>query len=403
MSSGASNSHRSAAARLAEVDELVLDIEKLVAGGEGFGRYQGIPIFVPRSAPGDRLRVRLAERRTDYGRAEIVELIEPGPGRRTPPCPHFGGCGGCDLQHLEDEVQTNLKARAVRETLERLSGLPTTQPVEVVAGSPWGYRLRTQLHVEYGQEQAVVGYHARGTHTVVPVDSCAVLVPELEAALQRLPEVLSEPGPSRLDLAVGGDGSLSTAPMVEGLPHGELSLKVGEIDYRYDARCFFQVNRELLPKLIERTAGEATGELAFDLFAGVGLFSLPLAQRYERVVAVEGDRVASRYARKNARLNHRDNIEVVNRAVESWIHQLPAGAPRVVVDPPRTGLSQPVRDRLLGQRPARLTYVSCHPAALARDLRAMMAAYRIESMTVIDLFPQTAHMEVVVQLVKEGG
>ena len=102
-----SKTHPPAAIRLAESDELVLDIEKLVAGGEGFGRYEGIPIFVPRSAPGDRLRVRVTERRTAYGRAEIVEIVEPGQGRRTPPCPHFGACGGCDLQHLEDGIQAD--------------------------------------------------------------------------------------------------------------------------------------------------------------------------------------------------------------------------------------------------------------------------------------------------------
>jgi 23S rRNA (uracil1939-C5)-methyltransferase len=396
-----SKPHPPAAIRLAESDELVLDIEKLVAGGEGFGRYEGIPIFVPRSAPGDRLRVRVSERRTDYGRAEIVEILEPGPGRRIPPCPHFGACGGCDLQHLEDGIQADLKAKAVGETLERLAGLRTALPVEVIAGSPWGYRLRTQLHVERDADQAVVGYHTRRSHTVVPVDSCPVLVPELEAILPRLPEVLSAPGPHRLDLAVGGDGSLSCAPIVAGLPHGELSLQIGDVDYRYDARCFFQVNGELLPTLIERTVGDATGELAFDLYAGVGLFSLPLAGRYKRVVAVEGDRIAARYARKNARHNHLENVEVVHRAVESWIHQLPAAPERVVVDPPRTGLSRPARERLLERRPIRLTYVSCHPAALARDLKALMTAYRVESMTLIDLFPQTAHMEVVVQLIEE--
>ena len=394
-------SHPPAAIRLAELDELDLVIEKLVAGGEGFGRHDGIPIFVPRSAPGDRLRVRLTDRRADYGRAEIVEILEPGPGRRPPPCPHFGSCGGCDLQHLEDRLQTDLKAKAVRETLERLAGLEISQPVEVIAGSPWGYRLRTQLHIERQEEQTLVGYHARRSHTVVPVESCPVLVPELEQTLPRLPEVLAAAAPRRLDLAVGGDSSLSCAPIVEGLPHGELSIEIGELDYLYDARCFFQVNRELLPKLIERTVGEAGGEQAFDLFAGVGFFSLPLAGRYSRVVAVEGDRIAARHARKNARHNQLESIEVVHRAVDSWIAQLPAAAPRVVVDPPRTGLSRPVRERLLGQRPTRLTYVSCHPAALARDLKALLTAYRVESMTFMDLFPQTAHMEVVAQLERE--
>lgn len=396
-----SKPHTPAAIRLAEIDELELDIEKLVAGGEGFGRYEGIPIFVPRSAPGDRLRVRVTERRTDYGRGEIVEILEPGPGRRQPPCSHFGNCGGCDLQHLEDGIQTELKAEAVRETLERLAGLESAQPVEVIAGRSWGYRLRTQLHIEREEDRAVVGYHARRSHTVVPVETCPVLVPELEAVLPRLPEVLAAAGSRRLDLAVGGDGSLSCAPKVEGLPHGELSLEVEKLDYRYDARCFFQVNMELLPKLIECTVGEATGEQAFDLFSGVGFFSLPLAGRYDRVVAVEGERIAARYARMNARHNHLENIEVVHRAVESWVHQLPAAPERVVVDPPRTGLSRPARERLLERRPIRLTYVSCHPAALARDLKALLTAYRVEEMTFIDLFPQTAHMEVVVQLVEK--
>jgi 23S rRNA (uracil1939-C5)-methyltransferase len=374
-----SKPHTPAAIRLAEIDELELDIEKLVAGGEGFGRYEGIPIFVPRSAPGDRLRVRVTERRTDYGRGEIVEILEPGPGRRPPPCSHFGSCGGCDLQHLEDGIQTELTGRS------------------------WGYRLRTQLHIEREEDRAVVGYHARRSHTVVPVESCPVLVPELEAVLPRLPEMLFAAEPRRVDLAVGGDGSLSSAPKVEGLPHGELSLEVDKLAYRYDARCFFQVNRELLPKLIECTVGEATGEQAFDLFAGVGFFSLPLAGRYARVVAVEGERIAARYARMNARRNHLENIEVVNRAVESWVHQLPAAPGRVVVDPPRTGLSRPARERLLERRPIRLTYVSCHPAALARDLKALLTVYRVEEMTFIDLFPQTAHMEVVAQLVEIGA
>lgn len=393
-----SKPHPPPAIRLADIDELVLDIEKLVAGGEGFGRYEGIPIFVPFSAPGDRLRVRVTERRTDYGRGEIVEILESGPGRRPPPCPYFGTCGGCDLQHLEDGVQTELKAEAVRETLERLARLEISQPVNIIAGRSWGYRLRTQLHIERDEERVVVGYHARRSHSVVQVESCPVLVPELEDVLPRLPEVLAEAGPRRLDLAVGGDGALSSAPKVEGLPHGELSLEVEKLEYRYDARCFFQVNLELLSTLMECTVGEATGEQAYDLFAGVGLFSLPLARRYSRVVAVEGDRIAARYARKNARHNQLENVDVVNRAVESWIHQLPARPERVVVDPPRTGLSRPARERLLERRPSRLTYVSCHPAALARDLKALLTAYRVEEMTFVDLFPQTAHMEVVVQM-----
>jgi 23S rRNA (uracil1939-C5)-methyltransferase len=133
--------------RLAEVEEVEVTIEKLIAGGEGLGRFQGIPLFVPRSAPGDRLRVRIVERHTGYGRAEVVEVLSRGPGRREAPCPYFARCGGCDLQHLEDELQPRLKAQAARETIEHLAKLELPAS-ELLTGEPWSYRLRTQLHVE---------------------------------------------------------------------------------------------------------------------------------------------------------------------------------------------------------------------------------------------------------------
>ena len=420
-------------ARLAGVEELEIEIEKLVAGGEGLGRWQGVPIFVPRSAPGDRLRVRVVERQADYGRGEIVEVLSPGEGRREPPCPYFERCGGCDLQHLEDDVQVRHKAAAVIETLRRIGRLDPPTP-RVVVGAAWGYRLRTQLHVGpavTGEGEAAeagagaggvavgpaVGYFARGSHDLVPVAACPILVPALESLLPGLPHRLAEAGrvPSRLDLAAGGAADeYTSAPVVEGLPHGEVTLSVagvggfppggGDFTYGYDARCFFQAHRGLVGRLVEAALGEAdwTGETAFDLYAGVGLFTLPLARRYARVVAVEGDAVAARYARLNARRNRAPGVEVEHRVLDSWIEALPAGADRVVVDPPRGGLGKKVR-RVLAERPAeRLTYVSCHAATLARDLRQLVVhgPYAVESLTLLDLFPQSGHMEAVVQLAR---
>ncbi len=388
------------AAALARLDELELTIERLVAGGDGLGRHEGIPIFVPRSAPGDRARVRLVERRPDYGRAEIIELVEPGPGRREPPCPHFGECGGCDLQHLEDAEQVRLKAAATLETLARLGKLKPPADLRVIAGEPWAYRLRAQVHTEARPDGVAVGYHARRSRDLVAVEQCAVLTPALEAAVLSLPGQLTAVRPSRIDLIAGDGDALSVAPVLEGLPHGEISLTAGEFTYLLDARCFFQGHRGLLGRLVAEVVGDWTGEVAIDLFAGVGLFSLPLARRYGHVVAVEGDRIAARYARKNARRHRFDHVTVESQAVESWIAVLPADADRVVADPPRTGLGRAVLATLLDRLPRRLTYVSCHPAVLARDLAALAEAYTLERLTLLDLFPQTGHLEAVAHLAR---
>lgn len=387
-------------ARLADVEEIEVRVEKLVAGGEGMARYGDVPIFVPRSAPGDRLRVRIVERRPDYGRAEIVEILEPGPERRLDPFPELSRTGICDLQHLEDRAQSIFKAEAVRETLRRLGRIEHLPNVDMIVGEPWGYRLRTQVHTDVDPVAGGVrvGYHARGTNDVIAVSRCPVLVPELEALLAELPAHLGADTPWRLDLAAGDDGSVTVAPPVPGLPQGEVTTTVGGFTYAYDARTFFQGHRSLLPRLVERTVGPWTGKLAVDLYSGVGLFSLPLSRLYEKVVAVEADQIGSRYARLNVRRNRTENVEVVQRVVESWIPELPEGVDRVVVDPPRAGLDFAVRKALLARRPRRITYVSCHAAALARDLRILDVAYRIESVTFVDLFPQTGHMETIVQL-----
>ena len=383
---------------LAGLDEVEVTIEKLVAGGDGLARVAGLPLFVPRAAPGDRLRIRVVERRPDYGRAEIIEILDPGAGRREPPCPYFARCGGCDLQHLADDLQVRLKAAAVRETLERLGG-SALPPSEIVAGAMWGYRLRTQLHTRSREGRVEVGYHARGSHDLVAVDRCPILVPELEARLPELPGLLPPDPPRRVDLAAGDGGRVTAAPRAGELPGGEVETAVGDHVYRYDARCFFQGHRGLLGSLVAAAVGEWEGEDAYDLYAGVGLFSLPLARRYRRVVAVEGDRLAARFARANARRDRARRLEVVTRSLEGWVPALPAAASRVVVDPPRHGLSREVRRAFLERPPARLTYVSCHPAALARDLKALAPIFRVESLTLLDLFPQSGHMEVVVQLV----
>lgn len=383
---------------LAELDELELEIEKLVAGGDGLGRHQRLPIFVPRSAPGDKLRIRISQRRPQFARGEILEILEPGPARREPPCPHFADCGGCSLQHLEDRSQVEWKVRAAREALDRLSGLQIEVPERVVSGDPWHYRLRTQLQLDGEPGAARVGYFGRGSHELVQIQECPVLVEPLETFVKRLPRELTGRVPRRLDVASGDGGSLSCGPAVPGLPKGAVARRVGDFVYEFDARTFFQAHAGLLEELVEAVVGTARGDVAYDLYSGVGLFSLPLARHYGQVRAVETDRIALRYLRRNAQHAGLSNVDAVGSAVESWLAELPAPAERVVVDPPRAGLSLRVRGAIRQLRPECLTYISCHPAALARDLGSLARDFSLESLTYLDLFPQTGHLEIVAQL-----
>jgi 23S rRNA (uracil1939-C5)-methyltransferase len=392
------NIRASVARTLAQLDVIDVVVEKLIAGGEGLARVDGAPLFIPLAAPGDKLRVRVVERHPDYGRARIVEILAPGPGRRDPPCPHFERCGGCDLQHLEDELQTQLKAQAAIETLRRLGRLESLPEALLVRGRAWGYRLRTQVRTEVIDGHVLVGYFERGSHTLVPIRVCPILLPDLEATATGLPAVLGEDAPRRIDLALGEHAAITSAPPIAALAGGSVERRVGGFTYAYDARVFFQGHAGLVGDLQREVCGRSRGELAVDLYAGVGLFTLPLASRYRKVIAVESDRMAARFLARNARANGCANVETVSLSVEAWARSMPEGIDRLVVDPPRSGLPRALRRALVDARVPRITYASCHPATLARDMRDLAEGYTIIRLTLLDLFPQTGHLETVIEL-----
>ena len=431
-----------ALAALAGINRLELTIEKIVLGGDGLARWRGMPVFVPRAAPGDVVEARITERRPSYARAEIEEVKTPGPLRREAPCPFYERCGGCQLQHIEDAEQLGLKVAAAMETLRRLGGIDPAQLAacrfeEPVSERAWGYRLRAQVHVaprdirppedgrsdcdaadagtrQPGAEEPVgVGFRRRRSRDLVLVDRCPVLAPALENELRGLSLLLvdraaaSRKPPSRLSLATAGlepDSPVVAAPPVDGLPGGELEIDLLGKRLSYDARCFFQAHGGLLESLLLSAVGPFEGEAAAELYAGVGFFTVGLADRYRSVTAVEGESVAARYARNNLRRNGLRHCRVERSAVDSWIDRrrggpgLESGLDRVLVDPPRGGLARKVRSALLNAAPRRLTYVSCDPATLARDLGDLTRDFDLESISFFDVFPQTAHLETVAQL-----
>ncbi len=420
---------RDRARTLAQVDEFETTIERLLEGGDGLARVDGIPIFVSRAAPGDRVRALIVQRRRDYGRAEIVEILEPGPQRESPRCPVYESCGGCDLQHVAD-TQLEQKVEAALETLRRLGGVNVRDP-EIVSGPSWGYRTRAQFHVarpqsdgseegaedtqEDGQQGAVpapsalsasrdeplqIGFYRRGSRDVVPIEHCPVLDPRLNTFLAELPRSLEDLDrvPERIDVTLGDDG-LAVAPRLGELPSRAVSRRVGSYHLEYDARCFFQGNASLLEQLVDKVvARDEGGEAAWDLYAGVGLFATALAKHYQKVTAVETDRIAARYARRNARRNRLANIEVEAQSVDGFLQQRTDVPDLVVADPPRGGLSKGALRDLVRLRPRRVVYVSCQAPTLARDLRTLTRHYEVRRLSFVDLFPQTAHLEAVTHL-----
>jgi 23S rRNA (uracil1939-C5)-methyltransferase len=391
-------------------------IEKLVFGGDGLARLGTQAVFVPFAATGDRLRVRIVELERNFARAVIEEVLTAAPERRTPPCPHFGVCGGCQLQHLAYPAQLAAKAEFVRESLRRLGQIEWPGEIAVRAAAEFGYRARAELKVQHEADgQPRIGYFKAGTHEVCEVGNCPILLPAANRELQRLhaePTLISNDA-TRVHLTVGDDEVFVTPATGEDAKAGDVDAlgtarqRIAGVNYGFGARTFFQSNRLLVEELVRAVAAGRSGKLAVDLYAGVGLFSLQLAQSFEQVCAVEGNRLAATHGVENARANGLANVRYENVSVEAWLKYKAAEQPRpelVVLDPPRAGVGATVIERLAALAPPQLVYVSCDPATLARDLRMLTAyGYGIAAITAFDMFPQTFHIETVVELQRLAG
>jgi 23S rRNA (uracil1939-C5)-methyltransferase len=380
---------------------LEVEIERILPGGMGLAHANGKTVFVSLAAPGDRVRVRVEREQGNVLFASIDEILAPSPLRIEPPCPYFGRCGGCDFQQLSYETQLAAKAEIIRDCLHRIARLENI-PEIVVTPSPnnWRYRMRAMWQID--QDEQTIGYYERGSRRVCDVADCAVLLPELQSQLEAVRATEWQqfpPGLKHLDL-VAGEDSVSFAPEFAEFETRELSLTVrGEV-YRYNAESFFQINPSLLGPLIDFALADATGESALDLYSGVGLFTLPLARHFTRVLAVEANPTATRFARRNLQDAGLSNAGVITATATDWFRSGAAtSADFVLLDPPRTGAESAVIKGILALHPASISYVSCDPATLARDLKKLLAGgYILERVLGFDLFPQTHHVETVARL-----
>lgn len=410
-----------------------LAVERLTYGFDALARRGRHVVFLPYAAPGDRVRAEIVEERAGYARGRVVEVLEPGAGRVLPGCRWFPTCGGCQWQHVAPAVQREAKAATVAEQLARGAGVRgVAAPAIVPSPADWGYRSRITLVVE-GRH---AGYHRARSHRLVEVAECPIAAPELSAHLAPVREWIASlrvplarvtiavaPGGVALAAAVTGrpgppdvaatERLLVQFPTIRGAvlagrPHrtvvGDPTVRVpaeADLHLEVPADVFTQVNLAANPGLVRTVldaGGFAPGERVVDLHCGAGNFALPIARRGADVHGIERDPAAVDAARANAaRLGLRATFEAAS-AADGLGRLAPDSVDAVVLDPPRTGAADAIA-ALAALRPRRIVYVSCDPATLARDVRALRAVrYRVEAFRALDLFPQTFHVESVTNL-----
>lgn len=423
----------------ADASALPVQIEKPIYGGAFLARAEGKVIFVPLALPGEQARVRIVEGKRGYATAEIEERLTSAPERVPAPCPYFGACGGCQYQHADYAAQLEFKQAILRETLER-GGVRAPEAIDVLSGEPWAYRNRIRLAFDRERNP---GYRGRRSHEVIPITQCPIAAPLLVKAAREFAQIVRRMAPAlsagEISLFCNAEEDALLMTIFSATPRalqldeiagalqqkipalcgmelvaeerrgeaqrrlaawGEPSLlyRAAGFDYRVDQGAFFQVNRWLVDALVERVSDGRGGALAWDLFAGVGLFARQLTRKFERVIAVEAAPAAAGALAQNlsgtrAAAVRSSTLEFLRRPSRG------EGPDLIVVDPPRMGLGAETASLLAGIGAPALVYVSCDPATLARDLRVLLAAgYAIQRVTLADLFPQTFHLETVVDL-----
>lgn len=383
---------------------LEVSIEKIVPNGYGLAFAENLTVFVPLSVKGDKLRVKIYLVKGKSAFAEIIEILEPSDARIEPPCIYFGKCGGCNFQQMPYEAQLEAKLEILRDCLSRIGKINYTGEIKIIPSpKPFEYRARAQWHVDTRNRK--IGYFQRNSHRVIDVETCPIITPELNETLADLRENIE--WESFFAEIVGieaansnGKVSIFSDEIIE--PTEEIDFLQNESRYFYSANIFFQGNPFLIEKLTETAISGVNGKNALDLYCGVGLFSLPLAEKFEKVVGVEGFDRAVDFAKKNVENAQIENVEFYREGVADFLAENLEELKDIdfiLLDPPRAGTEKGTIENIVKIKPKEISYVSCEPSILARDLSILTASgYKIESITALDLFPQTHHVETVVRL-----
>lgn len=400
------------------MEQLELTLSGHAYLGSSFGRDErGRVIFVPYSIPGERVLIKIVESHKRWARGKIQEVIEPSPLRVEPRCQHFKDCGGCHYQHFPYELQLEARADVLRSQLERIGGFSDPPVAETVPSpTPWNSRNHMQFSLDQGGR---LGFRAANSERIIPINEC--YLPDLEIGeLWPKLDITPIPNLERVAFRLGDEGERmvvlhsSVDPDIEmeidfpasvvwvrdhgySVLAGESSFQITILErtFQVSAGSFFQVHTELasdLVNLVLEALDVVPGSTILDLYAGTGLFSAFLAEAGARVIAVEQSPWAT--ADFEANLSEFDTVELYETSVETVLPSLHIHPDAVLVDPPRAGLGPKVTQGIIDLSPSKLVYVSCDPTTLARDGRALRdGGYNLRSITPIDLFPQTFHIE----------
>ena len=379
--------------------EEILTIEKLVYGGEGLARPDGRVVLIPYVAPGEVVRAEIQPVKKDLFRGRLLEVLSPAASRVPAPCPYFQRCGGCHYQHLDYAQQVQQKIAALREVLRRIGKIDFAGDIAAITAEPWQYRNRIQLHIERG----AVGYFEHGSRRLCAIESCPIASPALNRAIAILNAHSAQLSSFRGAVELFTNETDVQINVFERAPRAVYSIfeSIGSpapIEYqgfRVSRNSFFQVNRFLADGLVECAVADYQGDSALDLYAGAGLFAKALAGKFRQVTAVESGHSAFHDLVHNLG----DRVSSRNATVEEYLAGFEGRPDMILADPPRAGLTKHVVTDLTRIQTPCLVIVGCDPATLARDLQGLIAGgYHIHKITLVDLFPQTFHLETVVEL-----
>jgi 23S rRNA (uracil1939-C5)-methyltransferase len=402
--------------------EFEITLTTLAHGGEGVGRLpDGRTVFVPFGLPGEYVRIRLTEERKRFARGSLINVLRASPDRVPPRCKHFGACGGCQYQHLGYDQQLEAKSRVLTDQLVHI-GRIKAPPVRPTVASPeeWNYRNHVQFHLTPTGRPGYIGVgpHRRGREEILAIEECHLPVapinslwPQLEFEADSAVERASFRAGTADDLTMILEMNSASEPEVEledGISvatiHGDAyvllagsahtAFKILDREFQVSTASFFQTNTAIAERMVQHVQGilrPVMGTLV-DAYCGVGLFSAFLAPACGRLVAIESSVSACQDFAAN--LEEFENVELYEDLVERVLPSLDIAAEAVLVDPPRSGLSEDALDAILQLAPERIIYVSCEPATLARDAeRIIRGGYVLQQVTPFDMFPQTYHIE----------